>query len=311
MMDRKVPAKEYHILKSKLQQLNMNYMKKKKEKEDSTGLHKSDSKEQLQDHSDTPNKKVVNRTKLKADDLDSRFLRARSSTCETIVKDDLIDLHPNEPRSRTLNIHEIGALKNCKDVGKHSPLTVRKFGRHLFEERRQSLPTSLPSSATNSPRFGRRNSDFISSQQAGLSTEDIRSLCGSLSELEKAKPRPKPYEEKPFYLCPENGSFKPNYWKSESVKLEKRIAEAQRRVSRVEEEKCEGERPLAEILPPVTLSSIYAQESNKAKRKEVGKKNERKNRGKKNVSTERLSADVSLLTKDLSDCRYLRVTKNV
>lgn len=318
--NRKVPQ-EYKTLKTELHELNMNYMKKKKEKEDSTS--KNDSEDQSQEHLVPSNKKVFGRKKLDTtdDDLDSRSFRARSSTCEdvrTMLKNDQLCLRPKEQRSRTLDMNQLRGLKNCEGPLHHQhspmnpPLAFRKFGKHLFEKR-PSLPSSLPCSVTNSPRFPRRNSDFISSKQAELDAEDIRSLFGSLSELEKAKPRPKPYEEKPFYLCPENGSFRRNYWKSESVALEKRIVEAQRRrVSRVEEEKVQEERPLAEIFPRLKLSSIYAQESSKAKRKEVEKETKRKTRGgKKNGSNERLSVDVSLLTKDLSDCRYLRIPKKL
>ncbi|XP_031571857.1 uncharacterized protein LOC116305979 isoform X2 [Actinia tenebrosa] len=304
----KVP-KEYNTLKTEVLELNMSYMSKKKEKEDLlTGQN-----EQSQEHSVT--KMDNSRKKLYAKVEDLGFFRARSLTCKdvgTFVKDDRLRLRPKEQGSRTLDKELRGGLASQQHSPMNSPLAARKFGRHLFEKR-SSLPNPLHvCSVTNSPRFSRRNSDFISSKQAGLSAEDIRNLSESLSQLEKAKPRPKPYEEKPFYLCPENGSFRRNYWESESVALEKRISDAQRRrVSRVEEEKVQEERPLAKILPPFKLSSIYTQESNKAKRKEPEKETKRKARvKKKNGSNERLSVDVSLLTKDLTDCRYLRIPKN-
>jgi hypothetical protein len=311
--NKQVPA-EYNTVKKEVQDLNMSYLRMRKEKQTPDWSSKTGDKEQ---DSAKTNKKNPN-TKSVLDVFKSQFSRVESSTSKnagatrtTETRSSAL-LDSSEIEALVLNKHE-SKLQRENSPALNSPLEARKFGNHVLYERirSSSLPRSLPCSAVNSPQL-RRNSDFLlDTRKNGLGVKDLRTLSNSLTLLEKPKPRPKPYEEQPFYLCPQNGSFRGNYWKSESIALEKRLEAQRREVSRVEEE-VKAEKPLAEILPPMVLSSIYTQESNKAKRT-IAEKGTRKNMmsGKKPGSNERLTVDASRLTKDLNECRYLRLPKKL
>ena len=141
--------------------------------------------------------------------------------------------------------------------------------------------------------------------ESSRSFEDLRKLSvnilASYKFIKEPKQRPSVYEEEPFYLRPENGSFRRKSWQSGMQSQPVSSRSDQDRTETSEHE----ETPLAEILPPLLLPSIYEQESRKKDIKSSGKKqrNLREKPEKKPSHTEHL-------TRGLKDCRYLRIPQS-
>lgn len=134
------------------------------------------------------------------------------------------------------------------------------------------------------------------------SCEDLRRISRTYFSMANVRDEPKHrtsvYEEKPFYLQPENGTFRRRSWQfgmTHSFDLE----------SVSEQETAQ----LSEILPPIMLPSIYAQERMKQKTTQNGKKKQYKQGTRKESMSRTRSSSSENLTKNLMDCRYLRIPK--
>lgn len=138
-------------------------------------------------------------------------------------------------------------------------------------------------------------------QTSSRSCEDLIKISHQyFSKSTKVEPkrRASVYEEEPFYLRPENGSFRHRSWHSvpSACRFEREFD-----IESVSDQEAAS---LSEILPPVVLPSIYAQES-MMKQKDIksGKNRQQKKAIKKAGSLD----DAEILTKGLMDCRYLRM----
>lgn len=170
-------------------------------------------------------------------------------------------------------------------------------------------------SPCSSPLLRRALSSCVNSEssQENLADSNNNTKYGSLDESlferfndmlteanipKRPKPRPKLYTEEPFYLrkkcvirrCLQNKTdlpIKPGNPQSK--------------------EKNDGERPLAEILPPIALPPIYTQQNNKGKLSGIVDSEKNKNKG---TGIKRTNAKIGIndprLTENLNDCRYLR-----
>jgi hypothetical protein len=123
------------------------------------------------------------------------------------------------------------------------------------------------------------------------------------------QPRPKMYSEEPFYIRPRRQSRRIS-WQSTKLSAEtlKGLQEIADKATHDKEAMIdEPETPLVNILPPITLQSIYAQQSSKDKREH--EQQERRQRSTQKKIGEGKSLDSTALTERLRDCRYLRPLK--
>lgn len=193
--------------------------------------------------------------------------------------------------------------KTLLNSPKHSPSIIRKYsfsdmeGTNLmknqkFTDQKRSLDSLHPGSFTQAP---------------SKSCEDLRKISRSYFSVANARtPEPKRrtsvYEEEPFYLRPQktqHSTFRRRSWQfGQTHSFDKDIVD-DNEIESVSEHH-ETQSPLSEILPPITLPSIYAQEC--MKQKATQKKKQQKQGSKKESSN-----SVENLTKNLLDCRYLRI----
>lgn len=196
-------------------------------------------------------------------------------------------------------------------------LTKRSYStgdlQNVLTESKNQMP-----SPSSSPLLRRALSSCVnsdSSKQNWTESSNNETKYGSLDESlfqrfndmlmeakipQRPKPRPKLYTEEPFYLrkkcvirrCLQNKTDMP-------VKPGNRQSK--------EKSDQDRERPLAEILPPIALPSIYTQQNNKVKLNGTNsEKNKNKMTGIKRTNAKTDMNDPAKLTENLNDCRYLR-----